>query len=358
MEYGWHSPMRLAGGRSRSQSRRLFGRDDVASELYLPPSDGAIDFQAVGVRLTARCTSSAWTPSSSPRHPTPGGMDVEDALLACGRAPLKVNTELLGRSALVTGGASGIGRAIALGLAAEGVNIAIADRADGAATVESAMVHGVRAIQVRVDVSDESEVRRMVDEATEALGTLDLYVNCAAAFAPESVTGITSENWYATIDTNLSACVWACRSVATQFIRQRRGSILVVGSTVARSPSYMGMSYRVSKVGLKSHMETVAIELAPFNIRVNMLSPGAFDTPLVAALPLDQREAVREAVPLGRREARSEEIAASALLLLSDHLSPYTTGADLVVDGGLTLRPLSIGDDVAVRALNETPPSP
>jgi glucose 1-dehydrogenase len=259
---------------------------------------------------------------------------------------------LQGKKALVTGGASGIGRAITLELGNAGVEVAIADKAAADAVVSELGRRGVTGHHVLVDVSTEAGVRQMVNQALEALGAIDLFVNCAAGFWPESVTRLSSEHWYRTLDTNLSACVWAAREVARHMIPREAGSILIVGSTVVVAPSYWGAAYRVSKAGLKAYMETLAIELAPFGIRVNMLTPGAFDTPLVAAMSPAQRAAVRSEVPFGRREAQPDEIAAAATFLLSDHLSSYTTGANLVVDGGLSLRPFQIGDDDAVRAIN------
>ena len=258
-----------------------------------------------------------------------------------------------GQGALVTGGASGIGAAIAVALAREGARVAVADRRDAGPTVESITAAGGTGIAIAADVSDEAEVDRMVADAEAHLDGIDLFVNCAAIFRPESVTRITSAAWYATLDTNLAACVWACRAIAPRMIARRRGSILIVGSTVTRAPAYLGTSYRVSKVGLTAHMETAAIELAPFGIRVNMVTPGAVDTGFVANLTAEQRKGARSSVPLGQREASPEEIAPAAVFLLSDALASYITGTDLTVDGGLSLRPIGIGDDEAVRSLND-----
>lgn len=260
---------------------------------------------------------------------------------------------IAGKSAVVTGGASGIGKAIAVGLAAEGVNVLIADRADGRDAVDAIAATGVRAHQIVVDLSTRAGVHGMVASAVDRLGGIDMYVNCAAVYLPESATRITERAWAMTLDTNLGACVWGCQAMTRHFIARGRGSILIVGSTVTHAPAYGATAYRVSKVGLKSHMETMAIEVAPFGIRVNMLTPGAFDTALLANLSGAQRQAARDAVPLGRREAQPREISASAIFLLSDLLSPYTTGADLVVDGGLTLHPFGSGDEQMVLALND-----
>ena len=134
--------------------------------------------------------------------------------------------------------------------------------------------------------------------------------------------------------------------------RQRTGSILIVGSTVVCAPSYAGAAYRASKTALRSYTETLAIELAPFGIRVNMLTPGPFPTRLTEDLPEEQRRAAVREVPLGEREGDLSEVRAPAVFLLSDKLASYITGTEVFVDGGLHLRPLYIGPAGTVRDLN------
>jgi NAD(P)-dependent dehydrogenase (short-subunit alcohol dehydrogenase family) len=262
-----------------------------------------------------------------------------------------MDAALRGKKALVTGGASGIAQAIAFALGREGVDVAVVDVIPATETLRGLAEIGVAAHELRVDVSDEDQVVAMVADARVRLGGLDLFVNAAAVTRHEPVTRLTTEAWTSVLDTNLSACMWACREVARHFVRQRSGSILIVGSTVAHNAAYREASYRVSKTGLKPLMETLAIELAPFGVRVNMLTPGAFTTGLLAAVPDHIRARVRAEIPL-RREGRVEELTAAAILLLSDPLSPYTTGADIVVDGGLHLRPLKMLSDDEVAALN------
>jgi NAD(P)-dependent dehydrogenase (short-subunit alcohol dehydrogenase family) len=155
------------------------------------------------------------------------------------------------------------------------------------------------------------------------------------------------------LQTNLTGCVLACRQIARHMIDRGRGCILVVGSTVVCAPSYAGAAYRASKTALRSYTETLAIELAPFGIRVNMLTPGPFPTMLVGDLPAEQRVAAAREVPLGQREGRLAEVGPAAVFLLSDQLASYITGAELFVDGGLHLRPLYIGPTETVRALNQ-----
>jgi len=252
---------------------------------------------------------------------------------------------------LVTGGGSGIGRSIALALAAEGVHVAIAGRRAHPDVVAEIASMGVIAHGLQRDVSVELEVEGMVADAVALLGGLDIYVNAAAGAWHEPLTRLTTDAWTRTLATNVSACVWGCREVARRFIEQQAGTILVVGSTATVSAQPSETAYRASKAALQAHVEVAAVELAPFGIRVNLLTPGATDTPFVAgASPAQRARSIRE-VPL-RREARPEEVAPAAVFLLSDTLAGYITGTELMVDGGLHLRPIFGGSDDALRALN------
>lgn len=262
-----------------------------------------------------------------------------------------MDTGLANNKALITGGGSGIGRGIALALAAEGVHVAVASRNPSEETIGEIESFGVRAVRIRTDVSREPEVVRMVKEAIKGLGGLDLYVNNAAWTWHEPATRVTSEAWYNTINTNLSACVWACREVAKQMVAQRHGSILIVGSTASLSVQPTETSYRISKTGLIAYMEVLAVELAPYGIRVNMIIPGYYPTRLTGKLAPDYETIIRQAIPL-RRSGDTKELGAAAVLLLSDKLSSYTTGSYLIVDGGLHLRPLPFFSDEQLFQLN------
>jgi NAD(P)-dependent dehydrogenase (short-subunit alcohol dehydrogenase family) len=263
-----------------------------------------------------------------------------------------LDPHLSGKNALITGGATGIGFAIAHALADQGVNIAIASRDPGREAIESLSAKGVKAIAIRADLREEEQVVRMVDTAIKELGGIDLFINNAAAHWDESVTQLTSHGWFNTLNANLTACVWACRDIARHMIDRGSGSILIVGSTATRNPLAKETAYRVSKSGLNAYAEVMAIELAPYGIRVNVLTPGAFHTRMTK--DVDPRlfdEVAQRDIPL-RRVAQPEEIGASAVLLLSDKLSAYTTGADLLVDGGISLRPLPIFSDEELRSFN------
>jgi len=264
---------------------------------------------------------------------------------------MALETGLAGKKALITGGASGIGRAIALGLAREGVAVVIADLNPRAEVVAEIAAHGVAAHGIRADVSREEEVVRMVAEAAGLLGGLDLYVNNAAGTWHEALTHVTRAGFEKTMATNVAASVFASREAARIFIRQRSGAIVAVGSTATVSAQPRETAYRASKAALKAHIEVAAVELAPFGVRVNLLTPGGTDTPFVADAPTDQRARAAREILL-RREAKPEEIAPAAIFLLSDRLAGYITGSELIVDGGLRLRPIFGGDDAALAALN------
>ena len=264
---------------------------------------------------------------------------------------MALETGLAGKKALITGGASGIGRAIALALAAEGVDVAIADRKGLAPVVAEISAAGVRGYGIEVDVSREEDIVRMVREAADALGGLHLYVNNAAGTWHESVTRVSREAFEKTMATNIAASVYATREVARRFIAQRNGTILAVCSTATVSAQPRETSYRASKAALKAHIEVAAVELAPFGIRANLLTPGAVDTPFVAHASAAQRARATREVPL-RREATPSEMAPAAVFLLSDRLASYITGAEFIVDGGLRLRPIFGGSDDDLVGLN------
>jgi len=263
-----------------------------------------------------------------------------------------MDTGLRGKTALVTGGASGIGRGISRALAEEGVDLAIASRSPDPAAIDEMRGLGVRCITVKADVSREADVVRMVAEAVAGLGRLDLFVNDAAWAWHQPFTEIDARSWQSTIDTNLSACVFACREVCRHMVPRRAGSILVVGSTSRFTICYRETSYRISKAGLRILTENLAVEMAPYGIRVNMVTPGHFRTRLTGSTPREIEQEMLRIIPL-HRFGQPVEIGRAAVMLLSDALSPYTTGADLVVDGGLSLRPLPLLAEEEIVGLND-----
>lgn len=262
-----------------------------------------------------------------------------------------METGLRGRTALITGGASGIGRGIATALAEEGVDLAIASRNPDPEVIAELGGKGVRCVRIEADVSQEDQVQAMVAQAINELGHLDFYVNNAAWAWHQPVTKIDSDSWYKTINTNLSACVWACREVCKHMIARGRGSIVIIGSTARLTPSYRETAYRISKTGLRIYTENLAIEMAPYGIRVNMVTPGHFQTRLTSHTTPEVEQKMLELIP-ARRFGNPVEIGYAVAMLLSDRLSSYTYGADLRVDGGLGIYPLPLLSEEEVRNLN------
>jgi NAD(P)-dependent dehydrogenase (short-subunit alcohol dehydrogenase family) len=262
-----------------------------------------------------------------------------------------MNPHLHGKTALVTGGTSGIGLAIAQALVAEGVDVAVASRHEEPEAITQLEQSGRRVLALTVDVSSEEQVVRMIDTVVGNFGKLDLYVNNAARAIHQPITKIDTDTYREILDTNLSACVWACREVSRHMISRGSGSILVVGSTSMYTPGPTETVYRITKYGLKSLVESLAVELAPHGIRINLLVPGHYRTRLTKDIPQAIERQLQQQIPL-RRFGNTSDCGNAAVFLLSDALSGYTTGAELVVDGGLSLRPLYFSSDDELERLN------
>jgi glucose 1-dehydrogenase len=263
-----------------------------------------------------------------------------------------MEADLRDKTALVTGGTSGIGLAIAQALAAEGARVAVASRQASDDIARSlTKSSGQQCLAITADVSREEDVIAMVEETIRVFGRLDLFVNNAAQARHQPITRVDTATYRSVLDTNLSACVWACREVARHMVSRGKGSILVVGSTSMYTPGPMETVYRISKYGLKSIVESLAVELAPHSIRVNLLVPGHYPTRMTENIPAEVESHLKREIPLRRFGAMSE-CGSAALFLLSDALSGYTTGAELVVDGGLSLRPLYFGSEEELKRLN------
>ena len=265
-----------------------------------------------------------------------------------------MDLHLAGKNCLITGGSSGIGEGIATVLAQEGVNLAIASRNPDSKVIEELRKLGTKVEPISADVSKEAAVG-MVEKAIEMFGHVDFYINNAAWTWHQPVTKIETEAWYKTINTNLSGAMWASRTVARHMINRGKGSIVIISSTAKFFSAYNEVSYRVSKVGLNALMENLAVELAPFGIRVNMVTPGHFVTRMTGWDRLDKElvEKFRDNyVPL-RRYGECEEVGGAVALLLSDKYSGYTTGTDVIVDGGLHLTPIKVISDQEIKAMNQ-----
>jgi glucose 1-dehydrogenase len=256
---------------------------------------------------------------------------------------------LAGQRALVTGASSGIGAAIAKSLAAAGASVAINYSRDdvGAARVvaEIESSHG-RAIAVKGDVSQESDVQAMFRRAVDAFGSLDIVVNNAGLQKDAAFVDMTLADWDKVIGVNLTGQFLCSREAAREFFRRGRvagarslGKILCVSSVHDVIPWAGHANYAASKGGVSLLMKTMAQELAQHGIRVNAISPGAIKTPINTAAwaTPDAEKGLLRLIPYGR-VGEPVDIGRAAVWLASDD-SDYVNGATLYVDGGMTLFP-------------------
>ena len=246
--------------------------------------------------------------------------------------------------AIVTGAASGIGRATARLFAAEGAHVAILDRNGVAAeeTAQGLVRAGQRAQAWVVDLSAGQAAEAAIAKVVQQMGRIDVLVNNAATYVLRSFYDMTREEWQKVLDTNLTA-YFLCARAAAREMRKQGGSIVNISSVHRMISEPNSGAYAASKGGVGQLTRNLAIEFAPRNIVVNSISPGFIRTPMSVVNGVDETttpDFVNTYVKTGRiplgRAGLPEEIAAAALFLASRECS-YLTGADLVVDGGLTI---------------------
>lgn len=243
---------------------------------------------------------------------------------------------LQGRVALVTGAASGIGRAVALRLGEEGCRVAAVDlNLEGAQQTVAGLDD---ACALQADVSYLSAVREAVAAAEQALGPLDILVSCAGWDRVEPFVDNTEETWDRVISVNLRGVIACTRAALDGMISRGGGSIVNISSDAGRVGSSGEVVYSGAKAGIIGFSKAVAREVARHNIRVNVICPGPTDTPMMEATKAANPrlgDALVRAIPF-RRLARPDEIAAAVAFFASDDAG-YVTGQTLSVSGGLTM---------------------
>ncbi len=245
---------------------------------------------------------------------------------------------LTGKTALITGAARGIGKAIALRFAAEGANIAFTDLViddSGAATEAEIAALGVKAKGYASNAANFAETEEVVAKVKEDFGTIDILVNNAGITKDGLMLRMTEAQWDAVIAVNLKSAfnfVHACLPI---MMRQRGGSIINMASVVGVHGNAGQANYAASKAGLIALAKSVAQEMGPKGIRANAIAPGFIETAMTAALPDAVREEWKKKIPM-RRGGQTDDIANTALYLASD-LSSYVTGQVIQVDGGMNM---------------------
>lgn len=248
---------------------------------------------------------------------------------------------LQGKVALITGGASGMGRVASLLFASEGAEVVLTDLNDdlGQATAAEITDAGGHALYVHADVSRESDAKAMVDAALERFGRLNILYNNAGVMLPADGSVHTTEEsvWDITLAVNVKGVAFGCKYGVPAMLASGGGSIINVASFVAwLGAATSQTAYTASKGAVLAMTREIAVEYARKGVRCNALCPGPIETPLLMQLLSDEEKKQRRFVhiPMGRL-GQAEELAKAALFLASDD-SSYMTGTSLIVDGGIT----------------------
>lgn len=240
-----------------------------------------------------------------------------------------------GKVALVTGASRGIGRAVALRLAAEGASVVVTATSQEAAqkTADEIIAAGGKALAVKVDVTAADEVAALMARTVETFGRLDVLVNNAGITRDGLLMRMKESDWQAVIDTNLRGTFLCTREASKIMTKARFGRIINISSVVGLMGNAGQANYCASKAGIDGLTRAVAKELARRNVTVNSVAPGFIETDMTEALPEKTREGLQQQIPLER--LGSVDDVANAVLFFASDLSGYITGEVLSVNGGM-----------------------
>ncbi len=246
------------------------------------------------------------------------------------------------KTAIVTGGSRGIGRAIALAFAREGARVAVNYLSnEDAARETKAMIDGqwAPALLAQADVTDAGQVEAMFARCVAEFGHVDILVNNASSEVHRSLWEMSEDEWDHVVDANLKSVFLCTRQAALHMMPRKQGKILNISSIHDSVPRLRASAYCAAKAGVLMLTKSCALELGPYNIQVNAISPGLIETDrtrgYIAHGSRDGRSNIKTAIP-AQRAGQPEEVAEPAVYLVSDEAA-YTTGTTIYLDGGYTL---------------------
>jgi 3-oxoacyl-[acyl-carrier protein] reductase len=245
---------------------------------------------------------------------------------------------LIGKTALVTGSARGLGKAIALKLASLGANIVLNDIASSESldeTAEEFRKAGLKVAVTRGDVRCQDDVKTMISTAVETFGSLDILVNNAGITRDKPMAMMSEEDWDSVLDINLKGAFLCTKLATKQMIKQRYGRIVNIASVAGRYGNKGQANYSASKAGLIGLTKSTAKEFAPRGITCNAVAPGVIQSKMTDVLPDEVKQKYLENIPLGRFGA-PEDVANVVAFFASDD-SAYVTGQVIDIDGGLVM---------------------
>ncbi len=244
---------------------------------------------------------------------------------------------LEGKTAIVTGAAQGIGRAIAEALARQGADVAVCDLDPGRSqeAVEAIRAMGRRALNVKVNVADWDDVKAMADHVLKEWGRIDILVNNAGVTRDGLLIRMKEEDWHLVLQVNLNGTFYCTKAVLPPMTKQRSGRIVNIASIVGVMGNAGQANYAASKAAVIGFTKTVAREYASRAVTVNAVAPGFIDTAMTQGLSPEVKEALLKQIPLGRL-GQPSDVADAVCFLVSDQAS-YITGQVLHVNGGMLM---------------------